>query len=290
MAIDAVPVLRKNITTILIKPGVYKEKITLPANKTNVTLMGEDARSTILVYDDYAARTNRFDEEIGTSGSSSFFLFGDGFTARNITFSNSSGPVGQAVAMRIDGDRAMFVNCRFLGFQDTLYPHGRQSRQYYKNCYIEGTTDFIFGWSTAVFEDCEIFSKKGGSYITAASTEESSGYGFVFINCTLTGDAEPGSVYLGRPWRPHARTVWINCAMGPHIKDEGWHNWGKPEAEQTTFYAEYKSYGEGTGSRVPWSHQLSDAAVAEYTFENIFGDWVPDLSSALYVHTRPIRK
>lgn len=276
-AINAVPDLRANKTVIFIKNGVYKEKLILPSTKTNVTFIGEDVNKTILTYDDYASKQNRFGENIGTSGSSSFFVYGDGFTAKQITFENSSGPVGQAVAVRIDGDKVIFENCRFLGFQDTLYPHGKNSRQYYKNCYIEGTTDFIFGWSTAVFENCEIYSKNGGSYITAASTEENTAYGLVFINCKLTGDAPKESVYLGRPWRPYAQTVFIDCHMGKHIKKEGWHNWNKPDAEKTAFYAEYNSSGPGANAkkRVNWSHQLTKDEVGKYTLERIFDGWLP---------------
>lgn len=278
-AIDAVPDLRANETVIFIKKGIYKEKLILPGSKTNVTFIGEDANNTILTYDDFASKQNRFGENIGTSGSSSFFVFGDGFTAKHITFENSSGPVGQAVAVRIDGDKVVFENCRFLGFQDTLYPHGENSRQYYKNCYIEGTTDFIFGWSTAVFENCEIYSKKGGSYITAASTKENTAYGFVFINCRLTGDAPENAVYLGRPWRPYAQTVFIDCFMDKHIKKEGWHNWNKPDAEKTAFYAEHHASGPGANpaGRVGWSHQLTKEEVSNYTIENIFDGWLPNL-------------
>ncbi len=279
-AINAVPDFRNQETRIFIKKGVYKEKLTLPASRNRVTFIGEDKNATILTYDDFAQKTNFYGEEIGTTGSSSFFIFGTDFTARNLTFENSAGPVGQAVAVRVTGDRAIFENCRFLGFQDTLYAQGRDSRQYYKDCYIEGTTDFIFGWATAVFENCEIFSKKGGHYITAASTEEKTAHGFVFINCNLTGDAPANDVYLGRPWRDHAQTVFINTEMGAHIKKEGWHNWSKPNAEKTAFYAEYKSKGPGaaTKNRVKWSKQLSAKETAEYTVQNILGgsdDWDP---------------
>ncbi|RNI28281.1 pectin esterase [Rufibacter immobilis] len=276
-AINAVPDFRKNQTSIYIKNGVYKEKITLPPTKTNVRLVGQDVKKTILTYDDYAAKKNRFGEEMGTTGSTSFFVYGDDFTAENLTFENSAGPVGQAVAVRVDGDKVIFRNCRFLGFQDTLYPHGEKSRQYYQNCYIEGTTDFIFGWSTAVFENCEIFCKKGGNYITAASTLEGAPYGFVFLNCRLTGDAPQNSFYLGRPWRPFAKTVFINTYLGKHIRPEGWHNWSKPEAEKTTFYAEYNSTGPGAASknRVPWSKQLTTQEAQQYTLKNIFQDWDP---------------
>ncbi|MBF9255053.1 pectin esterase [Pontibacter sp. 172403-2] len=276
-AIDAVPDFRKSTTTIFIKNGTYKEKLTLPATKTFVTLVGEDVKSTILTYDDYASKKNRFGEEMGTTGSTSFYIFGEGFTAENITFENAAGPVGQAVAVRVDGDKAAFRNCRFLGFQDTLYPHGEKSRQYYKNCYIEGTVDFIFGWSTAVFDDCEIYCKQGGGYVTAASTEAGQPYGFVFRNCRLTGNAEKHMFYLGRPWRPNAKTVYLNCYMGNQIKPEGWNNWNKPEAEKLTFYAEYGSTGPGAApaARVNWAHLLTTQQAATYTLENIFGDWVP---------------
>ena len=279
-AFMAVPDFRNKATTIFLKPGNYKEKLVLPDSKNNVHLIAENAKKTIVTYDDYASKENKFGEEMGTTGSSSFFIFGHGFQAKNITFENSAGPVGQAVAVRVDGDKVVFENCRFLGFQDTLYPHGRDSRQYYKNCYIEGGTDFIFGWSTAVFEDCEIFSKEGGHYITAASTEKEADYGFVFINCKLTGDAPKESVYLGRPWRDYAQTVFINTEMGEHIKKEGWHNWSKPEAEKTAFYAEYNSTGPGavTKDRVKWSHQLNAEKAEEYSAENILkghDNWQP---------------
>ncbi|WP_291857165.1 pectinesterase family protein [Marinilabilia sp.] len=269
-AIDAVPDFRKQRTTIFIKTGVYKEKLVLPASKNNVTFIGEDKFKTIITYDDYASRLNRFGEEMGTTGSSGFFLFGNDFIARNLTFENSAGPVGQAVAVRVDGDRVVFENCRFLGNQDTLYPHGDASRQYYKNCYIEGTVDFIFGWSTAVFEGCEIFCK-GKGYITAASTSQGKEFGFVFIDCRITGSAPENSFYLGRPWRPYAQTVFINCFLDKHIKPEGWHNWRSEEKEKTAYYAEYNSYGPGAAltERVSWAHQLTEEEAKKYTSKNI---------------------
>lgn len=273
-AIDAIPHLRTERTVVFIKKGVYKEKLMLPPTKTNITFIGEEVSQTILTFDDYASKKNQFGEEIGTSGSSSFFVYGDGFEARNLTFENSSGPVGQAVAVRIDGDRVKFENCRFLGFQDTLYPHGNKSRQYYKNCYIEGTVDFIFGWSTAVFEGCTIFSKSAG-YVTAASTEEGAAYGFVFIDCKLVGSAPASSSYLGRPWRNYAQTVFLNCFLDGHLKPEGWHNWGKPDAEKTAFYGEYNNTGPGfvPAQRVHWAHLLQPQEASKYTLAQIFGDW-----------------
>ena len=276
-AINAVPDMRSNRTVIYIKPGIYKEKLTLPANKTNVSFVADDAKTTILTYNDYAQTKNRFGENVGTSGSSSFFVYADGFSAENITFENSAGPVGQAVAVRIDGDKVSFRNCRFLGFQDTLYPHGDRSRQYYKNCYIEGTVDYIFGFSTCYFEDCELFCKKSG-YITAASTPENTKYGFVFKNCKITGDAPNGSFYLGRPWRPYAKVVFVECELPEIINPKGWHNWGKESNEKTAFYAEYNCKGLGAiaTQRVKWAKQLSPKQARKYTREAVLGDWNPE--------------
>jgi len=275
-AFNAVPDFRKKETVIFIKNGSYKEKLVLPASKNLVTLVGEDVKKTILTYDDFAQKKNRFGEEVGTTGSSSFFIFGSDFTAENITFENAAGPVGQGVAVRVEGDRVFFKNCRFLGNQDTLYTYGEKSRQYYQNCYIEGTVDFVFGWSTAFFEDCEIFCKNNG-YVTAASTPEGAKYGYVFKNCTITGNAPENSFYLGRPWRPHAKTVFIQCKLGKQIKPEGWHNWNKPEAEKLTYYAEYKSTGPGANpqKRVKWAKQLTDEEAKEFTLEKVLGDWKP---------------
>ncbi len=274
-AINAVPDFRNRITTIFIRKGVYKEKLILPASKINVSIIGELVDSVILTCDDYASKKNRFGEEMGTTGSTSFYIFGDGFKAENITFENSSGPVGQAVAVRIDGDSVAFKNCRFLGFQDTLYPHGKSSNQYYKNCYIEGTVDFIFGWSRSFFDNCTIFCKSKG-YITAPSTEKENEYGFVFRNCTITGSAPENSVYLGRPWRPYGNSVFISCELGSIIKSEGWHNWNKVENETTARFAEYENTGPGANksTRVNWSIQLPAAEAIKYTPENILGAWV----------------
>lgn len=275
-AIDAVPHLRKERTLIAIKNGIYKEKLMLPSTKTNISFIGENISKTVLTYDDYASKKNVFGENIGTSGSSSFFIYGDGFTASNITFENSAGTIAQAVAVRVDGDRVKFENCRFLGNQDTLYTHGKKSRQYYVNCYIEGTVDFIFGSSTAYFQNCEIYCKTAG-FITAASTLEDTDYGYVFNNCKITGSAEAETFYLGRPWRPFAQVAFINCDMSDIIKEEGWDPWGKEENKETTNYVEYKNTGKGAEvtKRVTWSKQLTEEQVAKYTIDAVFGDWKP---------------
>lgn len=272
-ALNAVAVLNEKETIIFIKNSIYKEKLVLADNKINVTLLGEHKTKTILTYGDYASKKKENGQNIGTSGSYSFAINGANFKAENITFENSSGPVGQAVAVRIGGDQVIFKNCRFLGFQDTLYSHGNRSRQYYKNCYIEGTTDFIFGASTAVFDNCEIFAKAGGTYITAANTPKANSYGFVFLNCKLTSNSPKDSFYLGRPWENYAQTVFMHCKIGKHIKAEGWHNWGRKEAETTVFYGEFKCRGKGyrPEERVSWSHQLKKADAEKYTVETILG-------------------
>ena len=278
-AINAIPNLRKNRTYIFIKNGIYKEKLILPTTKENVTLIGECADSTIITYDDHAKTKNIFGESLGTSGSSGFYIFGNGFQAENITFSNTAGPVGQAVAVRIDADKVVFKNCRFLGNQDTLYPHGEESRQYYKNCYIEGTVDFIFGWSTAVFDSCHIHClKKEGSYITAASTIQETEFGFIFRNCRITGNSDEPNYYLGRPWRPYSNVVFLHCFLDKHIIPEGWHNWGDNEKEKTARYAEYDNFGPGSNveKRVAWARQLSSEEAKKYSLDNIFKDWNPN--------------
>lgn len=257
-AINAVPDFRKNQrTTILIRKGTYKEKLIIPESKINVSLIGETG--TVLTNDDFANKKNVFGENMGTSGSSSCYIYAPDFYAENITFENSSGPVGQAVACFVSADRAHFKNCRFLGFQDTLYTYSKQSRQYYEDCYIEGTVDFIFGWSTAVFNRCHIHSKRDG-YVTAPSTDAGKKHGYVFYDCQLTAAPEATKVYLSRPWRPYAQAVFVRCELGKHIHPEGWNNWGKKENEKTAFYAEYDSRGEGANpkARAAFSHQLKN--------------------------------
>ena len=277
-AINAVPDFRNKTTTIFIKKGTYKEKLVLAASKKNVKFIGESLKETILTYDDYNQKKNIFGEEKGTSGSSSFYIYGEGFSAENITFENSSGPVGQAVAVWAGGDKLVFNNCRFLGFQDTLYTYGANNRQYYYNCYIEGTVDFIFGASTAWFESCTIFCKKAG-YITAASTADTTKFGYVFNKCKIIGDAPANSFYLGRPWRPYAKVAYLNCELPELINPQGWNNWSKESNEQTAYYAEYKSRGKGANAnnRVAWSHQLTESEYKTYTLENVFGAWVPQV-------------
>ncbi|RDB07042.1 pectinesterase family protein [Runella aurantiaca] len=280
-AFNAVPLNNTKAVLIRIKKGIYKEKLTLDSTKNHVTLMGEDAQHTVLTYDDYSGKINAEGIKLGTTTSTSTRIVANDFTAIDITFANASGPVGQAVAMLVDGDRARFINCRFLGFQDTLYPKREGARQYYKNCYIEGTVDFIFGWAIAYFQHCRIYSKLKGGYITAASTPSGQAFGYVFNQCDLDGESPEASVYLGRPWRDYAQTVFLNCNLSKVVKPEGWHNWDKPNAEKTAFYAEYQSKGAGANpeKRVAWSKQLSENDAKKYTVAQVLGGkdhWNPE--------------
>ena len=281
--IDACPdYSHKEITEVLIRKGVYKECVSIPHTKFRLHITGEDAKNTIITNDKYAKQNwPGRDFAVGTSGSATIYIHASYITFENLTFENSAGEgpeIGQAVAVFTDGDFLYFNKCFFLGNQDTLYTYGRYGkfggikRNYFTNCYIEGTTDFIFGTSIALFEHCRIHSKKN-SYITAASTLPGQKYGYVFRNCVLT--AEPGvdHCYLGRPWGAYAKTVFIHCKLGSHIVPEGWHDWekeGKPDTKKNSYYAEYQNYGPGAeGTRVSWSHKLTEKEAAEYTFSRI---------------------
>lgn len=266
--------------TIFVKDGIYKEKIKVHEWNTNMSLIGESKEHTVITYDDYF-------NKIGLGRNSTFYTYtvlveANDFIAKNLTIENSSGEVGQAVALSVFSDRVAIINCNLLGNQDTLYASGT-GKQYYKDCYIEGTTDFIFGSATAYFENCEIYSKKN-SYITAASTPENAAFGYVFKNCKLTSSKGVNSVYLGRPWRIYAKTVFIDCDLGAHILPEGWHNWSKEEAESTTLYGEYMNRGEGfqPEKRVSWSHQLTSSEAEKYTLKNVLGEHKTSLKKEWY--------
>ncbi|MDR0939965.1 MAG: GDSL-type esterase/lipase family protein [Mediterranea sp.] len=257
-AVLAVPDYRKNHrTTILIRKGTYREKLVVPESKTGLSIIGQ--KGAVIAYSDYASKPNRFGEPTGTSGSASCYIYAPDFYAENITFENGSGPVGQAVACFVSADRAYFKRCRFLGFQDTLYTYGKGCRQYYEECYIEGTVDFIFGWSTAVFDRCRIHSK-GDGYVSAPSTDRGQRYGYLFYRCQLTAADNVSRVYLSRPWRPYAKAVFAHCDLGGHIAPAGWDNWGKQENERTAYYAEYQSQGPGANdrARAPFAHLLKN--------------------------------
>lgn len=272
-AIDAMRVFPLAPITLYIKNGVYNEKIELPANNTDVSFIGESADKTIITFNDYSGRGR-----LNTFNSFTAKISGNRFYAQNITFINAAGPVGQAVALYVDADRAVFNNCRFIGNQDTIYAGGENSHQLFTNCFIEGTIDFIFGPATAVFQKCVIRSK-ANSFITAANTTMGKKFGLVFLDCEIIADSLVSKVYLGRPWLAYANTVFMHCKLPFQIAPEGWHNWDNPSNEKTAFYAEYKNYGKGaaTNLRVAWSKQLTGTQAMDYTLENIFsGAITPD--------------
>ena len=267
-AIDAMRVYPLKTITLYIKNGVYTEKIELPRDNTDVIFIGESVEKTIITYNDYSGRG-----KLTTFTSYTAKISGNRFVAENITFANTAGPVGQALALYVDADKAVFKNCRFLGNQDTIFLTGENARQYFTDCYIEGTTDFIFGPATAVFDKCTIHCKSN-SYITAANTPKAMRFGFVFFDCKITADSGVNKVYLGRPWRAYSNTVFIRCELPSAIAAEGWNNWNNPENEKTVFYAEYKNTGPGanTTGRVKWSKQLTEKEILAYTIPGIFQD------------------
>ena len=284
-AINAVPdYSHEKITTILVREGVYKEMVTIPHNKFRIKISGQGADKTVLTYDKYAEKLwPDSDFKMGTSGSATIYMHSSYVTIEDMTIENSAGEgkeIGQAVAVFTDGDFIFFHRCRLIGNQDTLYTYGRYGkdggikRNYFLDCYIEGTTDFIFGPSIAYFENCTLHSKKN-SYVTAASTLKGEKYGYVFKKCRLTAAEGIDKCYLGRPWGAYAKTVFIECELGSHILPEGWHDWekpGKPDTKKNSYYAEYENFGPGAAGkkeRVKWSRQLTAKQAAEYTFEKV---------------------
>ena len=268
-AIMAVPAgSPDNPVIIHIKPGTYKELIYIQREKRFFRLVGENALKTILTYDLNANLTGRDGKPIGTFRTPSTQIDADDFTAENITFENSAGPVGQALAVRVDGDRVVFRNCRFLGWQDTILLN--RGRQYFEDCYIEGHVDFIFGAATAFFEHCHIHCLRDG-YITAASTPDNQPFGFVFSHCKITGASPSVRTYLGRPWRAYSNVIYLNTEMSEVVRPEGWHNWNFPEREKTARYAEFNNTGPGANprARVAWSRQLTKSEAKAITVEKV---------------------
>ena len=263
---------------IYVKKGTYKEKLVIPQWLTNIEICGEDRDQTIITWDDHAniqadispLTAHLSPQKIGTFRTFTLKIQGSKITLKNITIENNSARLGQAVALHTEGDRLTFVNCRFLGHQDTIYTGNAKTRLYFKDCYIEGTTDFIFGPSTAWFEHCQIFCK-ADSYITAASTPQDVPYGYIFNNCSISCAENVTKVYLGRPWRDYGYTLFINCQLPRQIRPEGWHHWQK-EREQTARYLEYNNTGEGANisKRATWSRQLTKKEASKITLEAVF--------------------
>ncbi len=259
-----------NPVIIHLKPGIYKELIYLQREKRFFKLVGENATNTVLTFGLYASLTNLDGRPIGTFHTPSTTIDADDFTAENLTFENSAGAVGQALAIRVDGDRASFRNCRFLGWQDTILLN--RGRQYFENCYIAGAVDFIFGAATAWFEKCHI-NCLGRGYITAASTPVDAPFGFVFAHCKITGTKPDVKTFLGRPWRIYASTIFLNTEMSGVVRPEGWNDWKKPEAHTTARYAEFHNTGPGASptTRPDWTKQLTGAEAEKITVAKVLG-------------------
>lgn len=280
-AIAAVPNNSSSRTVVFIRNGTYYEKIQIGAAKRNLTLVGEHVDSVILTYDDYADKVG------GTFNTASFRVEANGFRAMNLTFENSSGDVGQALALYTDGDKQVFLHCRLLGWQDTFYS-GSPYRNYFKDCFIEGSVDFIFGETVIIYDSCQIHSIRDGGYLTAASTNEGYVFGYVFRNCNVTGGPGIRGNVLGRPWKAHAQTVFMDSYLNDVINASGWRQWNGNE--ETCYYAEYNNAGPGwqPDKRIEWSHILTEQEAAAYTMENIFSgatgtvysdNWMPDVEA-----------
>src|SRR6266404_7713539 len=271
-AINATPqnASATNPCVIHVRPGVYKELIHVQHEKRYVHLIGEDASKTVLTYDLNAKLLGVDGKPIGTFRTPSTVIDADDFSVENITFENSAGPVGQALAIRVDGDRVAFRNCRFLGWQDTILVN--RGRQYFENCYIAGHVDFIFGGATTFFENCHIHCLSNG-YVTAASTPEEHPYGFVFSNCKITGESPGVRTYLGRPWRAFSSVIYLNTEMSSVVTNVGWNNWKDPTREKTARYAEFNNSGPGANpqARVPWVRQLTKAEAETLTVSKVLG-------------------
>jgi pectinesterase len=275
---DAIESIRafdtKGVITMFVRDGVYKEKLVLPTYVCNLHIIGESREKTIITYDDHANI-----DKMGTFRTYTFLIRGNDITVENLTIENTALQLGQAVALHLEGDRIIVRNCNILGNQDTIYAGRENCRQYFEDCYIEGTTDYIFGPSTCWFEHCRLLCKRQ-SYITAASTPENIAYGYIFNHCTVSIAANVPSVALGRPWRPYAMTLFMNCQLPEGISPAGWNNWGKPENEQTARYMEYNNSGPGAAvdRRVAWAKQLTAQEAAVYTLENVMkgsDGWMP---------------
>ena len=285
-ALQALSTLPENPgrTTVSIGEGIYREKlrVTLP----RLSLVGEGAERTVLSWDDHATRLLPSGERMNTFNSYTLYVGADDFFAQGLTIENSAGDgrkKGQAIACYVDADGAIFSECAINGHQDTLFigplpdnpapkginlvhpvriagcegPRGPQCSNF-RNCYIEGDVDFIFGSGMAIFEGCTIISldrgEKVNGYITAPSTLLGQELGFVFLDCNLESEAGTGTVFLGRPWRRSAKAAFIRCKMQAHIALQGWDNWENPENEKTVEFLEWNNSGPGSalGNRPAW--------------------------------------
>jgi pectinesterase len=278
-AINAAPhnTSLNNQWVIFVKSGHYREHLHIQREKRFIHLIGENADKTYITFNLNANSVDSEGKPIGTFKTATTFIEADDFTAEDITFENSAGRVGQALAIRIDGDRIIFKGCRFVGWQDTILAN--RGRHYFDHCYIEGAVDFIFGAATAFFDSCHI-NCLGNGFITAASTPAESPYGFVFSHCHVSGQTSQVSTYLGRPWRPYAAVSFIHTEMSEVVRPQGWNNWDKAENEKTARYVEFGNTGSGSNTqhRVKWLHSISTKEADQTTPEHVLkgsDNWNP---------------
>lgn len=271
-AVDAVPSGGSRYT-IQISSGTWWGQVKVPKGKT-VTFVGTG--DPVLEYDETAGEAG------STAKSASVSILADYFIAYGVVFQNSApapagGSVGkQGVALLITGDKGAFFNCKFYGAQDTLYDD--KGRHYFKNCYIEGSIDFICGDGQSIYQSCQLNSiaLPGSGSLTAQKRTSNTSTGFSFVDCTITGT---GPIYLGRAWGPYSRTVFIYCNIADIIRPEGWYDWGDSSRDKTVFYGQYECTGAGANEseRVGWSHELT-ASQADALSSMSFIDgssWVP---------------
>jgi pectin methylesterase-like acyl-CoA thioesterase len=305
-AIDAAPAGRTTPYIIFIKNGKYREKLTIPSNKPFIHLIGESVGGTVLSWDDYSGKAMPGGGTYGTSNSATLIVNAADCLLSTLTVENTTGDAPQALAINVNADRVVLVNCRFLGGQDTVLTNG-SGRQYFKNCYIDGTVDFIFGSAKVIFDSTVIYPKtrQDGltrSYITAANTPAGQAYGYVFRNCIIPRNQGVTQYFLGRPWQNDGTTtpvannkvVFLNSIFGSQIIDPaGWSTWSAGTNTSLIYYGEYQSRSfdgtlVNTSQRVPWSYQLTPAEAASYTTANVFGSWDPCTVSST-VCTGPAR-
>lgn len=300
-AFDALPVDGEP-HIVRLCPGTYYEKVTLTAKHPRVTLIGDDAGQCIITYDDYAGHDNGKGGTLGTWQSQTLLIEADDFTACGVTIANSYvnsqantavNKDTQAVALRVEGDRVAFYECRITGYQDTLFGRGT-GRVYLRDCYVEGNVDFIFGSSTIVLDRCTLHMNRNNSVVTAPSTPADHRYGIVCMDCTISfpssdevdfDGAKFSYFYLGRPWQNAPRAVFIRCEEPAALRAEGW----TTMSVEPKLFAEYGCTGPGAAAdrlsqRANGGRQLSLAEGAEYVVANIFAkssapeygsDWLP---------------
>ncbi|KAF2290827.1 hypothetical protein GH714_015671 [Hevea brasiliensis] len=281
-ALNSIPVVNNCRVIVSISAGTYREKVEIPASMAYITLTGAGADKTIIEWDDTADKMGHGGHPLGTYGSPTFAINSPYFIAKNITFKNKapsppSGALGkQAVALRISADTAAFIGCKFTGAQDTLYDH--IGRHYFKECYIEGSVDFIFGNGLSLYEDCHLHAITNSFGALTAQKRESllQETGFSFVNCKVTGS---GALYLGRAWGTFSRVVFAYTYMDKIITPGGWSDWGDKNRDMTVFYGQYKCSGPGAdfGGRVSWSRELTDQEAKPFISINFIDghEWLP---------------